>query len=737
MPYDVEALFGPVVADAKLALAKARGVARYVRDADYARLVECRRREDGTETVICDLDIELAQRPVNAIAATERVAVSFTQVDDSFPDVVSLREDFPNVIHLNARPVGQPKSLCLYLEPYEQLRLHWTAHLFIERIRIWLAKTADGTLHPDDQGLEPLLFLPYGTLVVPRELALATETPLAPYTVHAIDPGERRSVWIVRRSELPQDANWRFVAACFEFPPQTHGLISSTPIDLAELQAFLLPTGVDIVKLVRDLVAKWKASTVFSQVETARLFVILQLPKRRIASGEVEVVDRLAFLCDCSVKELDERLASFELTHGYSGAIAIPESVQQHANIKVLGFDVTEEFSLVSAAKLSGFEPEARPFCLLGAGALGSQILDTLVRGGFGTWTVIDNDRLLPHNLARHRLTGSFLGWKKAAGMSHFANDLAPDSASALCVDVLRPGDQREALDRATQAVSVVCDCTASVPVSRAIAAGEIKTERCVSIFLNPTGTALVVLAEDRRRRCRVDWLEMQYYREVAGRLQLLDHLRTASTTRYSNSCRDVTARLPQDTVALFASIGSRAFREAVASDAAQISVWQLDSALQVRRVDVAPEPVIESRIAEWKICTDSNLLHSISTFRQLRLPNETGGVLLGSYDMQRQIIYIVAMLPSPPDSEEWPTSYKRGSAGLATAVAEIADRTLLNLEYVGEWHSHPAGSGTGMSGTDKIAMKEIAGEMAKAGLPGLMLIAADTGSYAIHLSKS
>ena len=104
---------------------------------------------------------------------------------------------------------------------------------------------------------------------------------------------------------------------------------------------------------------------------------------------------------------------------------------------------------------------------------------------------------------------------------------------------------------------------------------------------------------------------------------------------------------------------------------------------------------------------------------------------------MQRRIIYIAAMLPSPPDSEEWPTSYKRGSAGLAAAVADIADRTLLNLEYVGEWHSHPTGAGTDMSDIDKIAMKEIAGEMAKAGLPRLMLIAGDDGSYTIHLVEN
>jgi len=110
MPYDLEALFGPVIAEGDLALPKAQGVVRYTKTADYVRLIECRRCSDDVETVVCDLDIELPQRPVNPIAPVERVAMLFRPADDFYPDVVSLRTDFPDVIHLNARAPGQPKS---------------------------------------------------------------------------------------------------------------------------------------------------------------------------------------------------------------------------------------------------------------------------------------------------------------------------------------------------------------------------------------------------------------------------------------------------------------------------------------------------------------------------------------------------------------------------------------------------------------------------------------------------
>jgi tRNA A37 threonylcarbamoyladenosine dehydratase len=45
---------------------------------------------------------------------------------------------------------------------------------------------------------------------------------------------------------------------------------------------------------------------------------------------------------------------------------------------------------------------EVRHFCLFGAGALGSQLMNNLSRAGFGRWTIVDNDKLLPHNLARN-----------------------------------------------------------------------------------------------------------------------------------------------------------------------------------------------------------------------------------------------------------------------------------------------------------------------------------------------
>ena len=119
------------------------------------------------------------------------------------------------------------------------------------------------------------------------------------------------------------------------------------------------------------------------------------------------------------------------------------------------------------------------------------------------------------------------------------------------------------------------------------------------------------------------------------------------------------------------------------------------------------------------------------------KLPNETGGVLLGAVDVSRRVVYVVDMIPSPPDSEEWPSSYRRGSEGLQHQLAEISERTLENLEYVGEWHSHPDKCGIEPSLLGQRALSEISAVMGKASLPGLMLIVGENREYDFHLATA
>ncbi len=106
----------------------------------------------------------------------------------------------------------------------------------------------------------------------------------------------------------------------------------------------------------------------------------------------------------------------------------------------------------------------------------------------------------------------------------------------------------------------------------------------------------------------------------------------------------------------------------------------------------------------------------------------------MGSFDMQRKIVYVLDALPSPPDSKEWPTVYIRGCRGLRQQIAKIARITEGGLEYVGEWHSHPQACDSEPSGEDHTVFSWLKNMMYEEGLPPLMLIAGDHNQYAFYI---
>ncbi len=306
-----------------------------------------------------------------------------------------------------------------------------------------------------------------------------------------------------------------------------------------------------------------------------------------------------------------------------------------------------------------------------------------------------------------------------------------------MVADVLQPGPAAPALAAAAGRAGVLLALSASIAVARHLA-HDVPAPRArrLSLFLNPAGTDLVLLAEDAGRALPLDALEFQYYRLVAGAPALAGHLRPpADRIRYARSCRDVSAALPQELVALHAAIGARALRAALARDEATIAVWRADPAdLTVTRLAAEPAPLVLVEQAGWRVYADRSLLLEVGRARAAKLPNETGGVLLGAFDLQRKIIYVVDTLPAPPDSTEYPTLFIRGHEGLEAQIAALRARTDHMLEYVGEWHSHPAGAAVAASAADRTVLGWLADKMWQEGLPALMLIAGDADRWGWHL---
>jgi hypothetical protein len=728
-----------------LRVPKACDVAGLLKTGEYpfSEFLECRRVEEPApaEVVVFEVEVEVGQDSQHDVRRLERVAAVFREDDAAAPEALALRPDFPLVPHLNAGsslPTELPRSLCLYDEPYPKVKLRWTASSFVGRVRNWLALTARGELHADDQPLEPLLMGSPWSLVLPPDL-FEDQLEAGPETlgVRTVEDGRGGYTLIAERLGEAQDQSvLQYAAVGLVGDPREHGVIQMPPASLSRLRDYLRDAGLDLYEELRGRLGSWPRDERFNDLLEKRLILVVALPKTRRPSGAVEASEVWAFMSADSAGEVGTRLEIWEARGGHYGVVLGGDAPELRGeDVPLAPLNLGYAFSREQAAALSG-HPEAdgrSKITAVGVGALGSQVFLDLVREGQGEWTLIDHDKLLPHNLARHALIGFEVGFAKAEALAHVANRTVYGDpiASPIVADVLAPGEQADAVREALSGAEVILDASASVPVARHLARDVDSGARRVSLFLNPSGTAGVILREDAGRKSPLDWLEMVYYRALLHERTLSDHLRRPEgRLRYGRSCRDLSSAIPQEFVGLHAAIGARALRVGLGADAAEISAWNTDAAgLGVEHIQIQPTEALSHQYGDWTVVTDRWLLDKVARTRLDGLPNETGGILIGAHDTQRRVLYLVDALPSPPDSEEWPTLYVRGSHGLTRRVKEIGVTTDGQLGYAGEWHSHPRGRGPSPSADDRKVFAWLQEHMGLEALPAAMLIAGEGDS--------
>ena len=385
------------------------------------------------------------------------------------------------------------------------------------------------------------------------------------------------------------------------------------------------------------------------------------------------------------------------------------------------------ELSMRMAARAAGRDPDLRKAVAVGQGALGSQVVSNLIRTGFGSWTLIDHDVLLPHNLARHALLGWRQGFPKAQCMAAALATTVQDSkVQALVCDVLKPGDKATDLAAAFNEASIVFDFSASTAVARHLADDTFSKARRISVFLSPSGRYLVMLAEDADRAFTIYELEAQFHRLLIRTKDLQEfYQENPASLRYGGSCADISMHIPQDRVALHAAITAGAVQRL--TEEGFVSIWRLTDELAVERYCSPGATCQWFEGSDWKIGINSRLKNHLLALRSGALPCETGGVLVGTVDAHHKSILLVDALPAPPDSEKWPTAFIRGSVGLRKDVEKIEKWTGQAVHYIGEWHSHPPGISLKMSSDDKQVLEFVAKHMRSDGLPGIVLIVGET----------
>ena len=719
----------------KLTLTKAKAVFTALARHNEFKLIEIKienQKDIKIEHLIVDVTADIIQYPKKDILYTERLCLSFYENDKFLPNVTALRKDFPRVIHTNLTPLDSPKSLCIYNENWHTVQLTWTAMNFLNRISYWLAQTSRDSLHFEDQPLEPLIVNPRYKVVIPLQLFDNSYNHLV-YAESVYD-SDNFGVLILKNVEVQNITKIKEDLAKKGFPlfyvlslkgqPQQHGIISDIPNTLNELNQFLENAQIDLISELRTEIKNLYSNGNHILFENDLIISLIELPKTREKNNHHEASDYWIFGIG---KIKDVGLDIGVLLGDSIQGITLSFSLQQEKNgentfiqlfepILDITPSISAEFNNIDSSYLKS------NFAMIGAGALGSQILQNFVRMGYGQWTIIDNDNLLPHNITRHILKRNTIGFNKAYALACTLNNIFDITqvkhieGDFLTLEI----NQLEQIKN----VEAIVDVSTSLPVARKLALETEIDTRKLSVFVTPSGNDSVLLCEDDKKEITLDALEAQYYRAILNEPKLANHLQgNQGTIRYGGGCREISNRIPQDIIALHASILSKQIRHSLSINNAQISIWIANENSSVDFIAIPTSQTITENINDWYIIYDKNFIKKVTEIRAKKLPNETGGVLVGFFDTQRKRIYIVDTLESPSDSIETPWSYIRGREGLSEKINQVKNLTAHIVDFIADWHSHPDTVSVQPSTDDKLLLEHHANIMRDDGLPGIILI--------------
>ena len=604
----------------------------------------------------------------------------------------------------------------------------------------WFEKAGKGELHEASQPLDPYFL---GT----------AETAILPGQVFEQNPDERCDltvVWADKKSRLmrlehsrsinleenrAQVMNIIFVA--HEILPDSMSRLRTAPDNLASLHKEMERRGINLLDDLAGKVSSWiLEDDAWKKFRfSSCLGILVKMPIIHPRTGSTGAHSMLAFVTDCSMGDVGVSMGCLDKNDKVEDALKYvlkippdPAEYDKIESVKLYPMNVVSSFDHHLAARMAGREQhDRRKVVMVGAGAVGSLVADTLSREGRFSWTIIDNDVLLPHNLARHALSGLFVGHPKALGLQlHLEKNVLGCTAEGIVSDVMEPGEHAEKIDLALHSADIILDAAASVPVSRHLCDLLVNARRA-AFFFNPTGTAAVLMVENEERTVDLRIIEAEFYSRILSNSELADLLIvTPERLQYSGDCRAVTTRMPASRAQILGGLISQELGKALDTPQALLKIWQIADNGAVTVINYQPEQPGSCQIAEWKVRLLPSVVEHIQGMRCAKLPCETGGALMGVVDIPAKRIEVITALPPPPDSEEKPNEFVRGIEGLESMVKASMARTLDLIRYVGEWHSHPKGCGTGPSKIDLSQLAILAETLSSDGCPGVQVISGD-----------
>lgn len=304
--------------------------------------------------------------------------------------------------------------------------------------------------------------------------------------------------------------------------------------------------------------------------------------------------------------------------------------------------------------------------------------------------------------------------------------------------DIHKKNSHAKAIDKELKSVDLILDTSASFSVLRNIATNDRIRSRIVSAYMGDRGKSSVLLIEERNRKIRIDDLdiELKVLALYDKSFKKIFEQGAFESILYATGCSQQTSIIPQDHIALHGAQIARYIKKAMTQSHGEILITNLsDNGYSVESKLHKSHGTYVVEASGWQFRISNFAKAKMVSARQEKLPNETGGVLIGAIDYYKKVVYIGDILTSPADSEEWPTSYIRGCKNLQTQVERIFKLTNGDLNYIGEWHSHPNNCSVKLSKDDQKALEWIKSKAIVDGTPGIMVIIGDNEKVGCNIA--
>jgi proteasome lid subunit RPN8/RPN11 len=349
-----------------------------------------------------------------------------------------------------------------------------------------------------------------------------------------------------------------------------------------------------------------------------------------------------------------------------------------------------------------------RSILLIGAGALGSMVAESLARAGCQQLTIVDNETYEIGNLARHTLTIDDVGRNKASAVADRLESVAP-YVHTVNMDTAFPpsGDMPESIESA----EVVIDCTASRALRQQL--GNIRWNNPVifcSVAMGRRANRLFCFSTYSRTFPYDDYQDAFELWRLQEQVEW-DADEDAVPERIG--CWHPASVIRTDQVMAWAGTVTRLLDKASALSLGETDFTVLETVCdddEVPTITKATPPFHD--VMTWE-APESPITVQVprecvrAMYERCRndYPCETGGIIAGADPNDHPPIVINTTDP-PRDSIQEHTRFLRGTEEVDRWLTDAEESTGIN--YFGEWHYHPAASPE-LSDRDRTAMKEIA----------------------------